>query len=98
MVGSVLHGHGDWQQLQRLYLGLLDHHDSRVRALAATCLGHVARVHRQLDECRVVAALRRHRSSPQTGAAVSNALEDIKIFLHPGRTRWRNLMNRAVRP
>ncbi|WP_241825522.1 hypothetical protein [Micromonospora sp. CB01531] len=29
MVGAVLHGDGDWKELQKLYLGLLNHEDRR---------------------------------------------------------------------
>lgn len=75
MVGAVLPGHGDWRELQELYLGLLDHGDRQVRLLAATCLGHVARVHGRLDEDRVVPALERR--------GATNALDDIRTFLHP---------------
>ncbi len=98
MVGSALHGHGDREELQEHYLTLLEHQDSQVRVLAVTCLGHVARVHRRLDERRVVAALRRYPSAAQGGAGIANALEDIEIFLHPRRTHWRHRMNRARRP
>jgi hypothetical protein len=98
MVGSVLHGHGDWKELQELYLTLLEHHDPQVRTLAVTCLGHVAQVHRRLDERRVVAALRRYQSAAQGGASIANALDDIEIFLHPRRTRWRNRSSRVLRP
>ncbi|HYN94950.1 MAG TPA: hypothetical protein VES42_13965 [Pilimelia sp.] len=98
MVGSVLHGHGHWQELQELYLRLLDHEEPQVRALAATCLGHLARVHGRLDERRVVAALRRMRSAPHGGGTASNALADIAMFLHPRRARWRGRAWRAVRP
>jgi hypothetical protein len=89
MVGSVLYGEGDWKELQELYLGLLEHEDRQVRALAATCLGHLARVYGQLDEDRVVPALRSRRSTPHVGGAVTTALEDIELFLHPLRARWR---------
>jgi hypothetical protein len=90
MVGAVLYGDGDWEELQDLYLALLDHHDRQVRLLAATCLGHLARVYGRLDEDRVVPKLR------QLGA--TNALSDIEVFLHPRRTRWRGRLRRALRP
>ena len=61
--------------MQELYLELLDHRDRPVRLLAATCLGHVARVHRRLDEDRVVPALQRR--------GATNALGHIRPFLHP---------------
>jgi hypothetical protein len=98
MVGSVLYGNGDWRELQELCLGLLDHADHQVAALAATCLGHLARVYRQLDERRVVAALRSHRSTPHVAGTASNALDDIEVYLHPRRARWRGRIWRAVRP
>ncbi|MFG3603073.1 hypothetical protein [Micromonospora chersina] len=98
MVGAALYGDGDWSELQELYLGLLDHEDRQVKALAATCLGHVARVYRQMDEARVVGALRRLRSTPYVGGAATTALEDIELFLHPRRARWRGRLWRGLRP
>ena len=77
MVGSVLYGEGDWKELQELYLALLDHEDRQVRLLAATCLGHVARVYGRLDEDLVVPKLRRSGST--------DALDDIATYLHPRR-------------
>jgi hypothetical protein len=98
MVGAALYGDGDWKELQELYLGVLEHEDRQVRLLAATCLGHLARVYGRLDEKRVVSALRRFAAaSPDSGTA-STALEDIEQFLHPVRTRWRWRLRRALRP
>ncbi|MEU7751194.1 hypothetical protein AB0B57_04150 [Micromonospora sp. NPDC049101] len=98
MVGTALYGDGDWKDLQELHLRLLDHEDHQVSALAATCLGHLARVYRQLDERRVVTALRRARALPHVRATADNALDDILIFLHPRRARWRGRAWRAIRP
>ncbi|MET8837225.1 hypothetical protein ABZV78_25370 [Micromonospora sp. NPDC004540] len=98
MVGTALYGDGDWKELQELHLQLLEHDDRQVSALAATCLGHLARVHRQLDEDRVVAALRRARSVPHLRGTAADALEDIEVFLHPRRARWRGRAWTAVRP
>ncbi|WP_223874833.1 hypothetical protein [Salinispora oceanensis] len=98
MVGAALYGDGDWKELQDLYLELLNHESCQVKALAATCLGHLARVYGQLDETRVVAALRHVRSVPNVGGAAVVALEDIELFLHPRRSRWRGRLWRALRP
>lgn len=84
MVGSALYDTGDWRELQDLHLELLHHEDRQVRALAATCLGHLARVYGRLDEQRVVAALRRAGSDPLVADRATNALDDIEVFLHPG--------------
>ncbi|WP_431728068.1 hypothetical protein [Verrucosispora sp. TAA-831] len=98
MVGTALYSDGDWEELQELHLQLLRHDDRQVSALAATCLGHLARVYRQLDEGRVVAALHRARSVPHISATAANALEDIEVFLHPQRARWRGRVRKAIRP
>ena len=98
MVGTALYCDGDWRELQELHLQLLGHEDHQVSALAATCLGHLARVYRQLDERRVVAALRRARSLPHIRGTADNALDDIRIFLHPRRAWWRGRVWAAVRP
>jgi hypothetical protein len=98
MVGTALYGYGDWREPQELYLQLLEHEDHQVSALAATCLGHLARLYRQLDERQVVAALRRARSVPHISGTAADALEDIEIFLHPRRVRWRKRAWTALRP
>ncbi|GIJ23998.1 hypothetical protein [Micromonospora lutea] len=98
MVGTVLYGDGDRKELQELHLRLLDHEDHQVSALAATCLGHLARVYGQLDERRVVAALRRAQAVPHIHGTAGNALDDFRIFLHPRRTRWRQRVWIVIRP
>lgn len=98
MVGCALYGHGDWKETQDLYLRLLDHEDRQVQSLAATCLGHLARAYGRLDEDRVVAALRRARLLPHVRGTAEDALEDIKYYLHPRRTRWLWRLKRLVRP
>ena len=98
MVGCALYGVGDWRESQDLYLTLLDHDDPQVQALAATCLGHLARVYGRLDEDRVVTALRQVRARPHVRGNAGNALKDIEIFLHPQRARWRGRWWRLTRP
>jgi hypothetical protein len=98
MVGCALYGDGDWKESQELYLALLDHSDRQMQALAATCLGHLARVYGQLDEDRVVAALRQARARPHMRRPATDALDDIESFLHPRRAHWRGRLWRVVRP
>ncbi|MDO3685791.1 hypothetical protein [Micromonospora sp. C28ISP2-4] len=98
MVGCALYGDGDWQEAQELYLELLDHDDHQVQALAATCLGHLARVYRRLDERPVIAALRRARTRPHVRGNATNALDDIEVFLHPRRARRRGRLRRLIPP
>ncbi|WP_433193206.1 hypothetical protein ACQP1G_31285 [Nocardia sp. CA-107356] len=61
-------------------LGLLDSADADVRAVAATALGHIARLHRSIDRENVVPALRALLSDPKTAGRAGDALDDIAMF------------------
>ncbi|MGF0314455.1 hypothetical protein [Nocardia fluminea] len=61
-------------------LALLDNADTGVRASAATALGHIARIHREIDRDRVVPALRRLLDNPETAGRADDALDDIEVF------------------
>jgi hypothetical protein len=74
------------------------HDDPQVQTLSATCLEHLARVYGRLDEGRVVTALRQARSQRHIAGTADDALEDIRHYLHPRRSRWRRLGWRLIRP
>jgi putative intracellular protease/amidase len=71
----------EWRWVQQQCLDFLDHHDNSVRWVAATCLGHLARIHGQLDVEMVLARLVPLKSDPEIGPAVEDALDDIRFFL-----------------
>lgn len=78
---SAAYYDSDWRWVQSQCLTLLSHQDSGVRSLAATCLGHVARIHRQLDLDVVLLRLAELKDDPSIGGFVQDALDDIKFFL-----------------
>jgi hypothetical protein len=80
LIGLTYHD-PDGQWVQDQCLALLDYPDDDVRGLAATCLGHLARIHRNLDRDRVVTALEGLRDDPAIGGRVQDALDDIAIYL-----------------
>lgn len=51
-----------------------------IRIMAATCLGHLARIHGRLDSEAVLPALRTLLDDPRTRGAAENAIEDIALF------------------
>jgi hypothetical protein len=55
--------------------------DAGIRATAALCIGHVARIHRVLDLDRVLPALQRLQSDPEVGWRVADVIDDIESFL-----------------
>jgi hypothetical protein len=80
LIGLVYHDpDGRWVQDQ--CLALLDYPDNDVRGLAVTCLGHIARIHRDLDRDRVLPALEGLRDDPTIGGRAQDALDDIAIYL-----------------
>jgi hypothetical protein len=76
----------DREWVERQCLRFLRHEDADVRGAAATCLGHVARIHRTVGEA-VVPALEALRSDAAVGARAGDALDDIRHFTAVTRTR-----------
>lgn len=78
----ALASHGaDWRLAQDACLAHLDHPDPDVRGLAATCLGHIGRIHGRLDRHKVLDALRRKSDDPAIAGQVADALDDIDMFV-----------------
>lgn len=51
-----------------------------VRQTAATCIGHLARLHGKVDPAKVMPVLRRLLKDPGTQGAAEDALDDIQAF------------------
>jgi hypothetical protein len=71
----------DWKWSQIQCLRFLSHTNPSVSGLAATCLGHIARIHHMLDRDLVVDALRNRLQDPEIGGRVEDALSDIEVFI-----------------
>jgi hypothetical protein len=77
---AVVNGDPEWAWLEEQCLGLLVHPDVQVRGLAATSLGHVARLHGHLH-ASAVDRLREAQTDATIAGRVHDALSDIDIFL-----------------
>jgi hypothetical protein len=71
----------DWRWVQNQCLHFLDHEGSSVRWVAATCLGHIARVHGRMDAEIVLPRLAELKADRAIAPVVEDALDDIKFFL-----------------
>lgn len=78
---SVALNDPDWRWAQSKCLEFLRNESPDVRGLAATCLGHIARIHRQLDKEKVLIALREHLDDNIISGQIADALDDIDMFL-----------------
>ena len=80
LVGAAFY-YPNWREVQALCLRLLNDDDRELAAVAATCLGHLARIHGELDVEVVLAALEEHRNDEVVGSHVRDALEDIALYI-----------------
>jgi hypothetical protein len=71
----------DWRWVQDQCLAMLHDPHVDVRAMAALCLGHVARLHRRLDLDRVLPALTALLPAEIVGSRARDALDDIETFI-----------------
>jgi hypothetical protein len=80
---SVAFHESDWRWAQERFLEFLQKDDASVSGLAATCLGHLARIHRVLDKERVISVLQQKKACGAISGAVEDALDDIEMFARP---------------
>lgn len=71
----------DWKLGQEKCLALLADPDADVVATAILGLGHLARLHHELDLGVVVPALKSLQPDPRFAGRVGDALDDIDIFV-----------------
>ncbi len=69
----------DWRWVQSLCLRFLDHPEKDIRRTAAICLGHLARIHGQLDIDIVLPRLTAIQAAGEIN--VEDAIDDIHTFL-----------------
>jgi hypothetical protein len=79
LVGAALH-QSDWRNVQELCLELLDGENAAIAATSVTCLGHLARLHGQIDKDRVIRAIKSHEDNPVIRKRIQDALDDIEMF------------------
>ncbi|HEV2482493.1 MAG TPA: hypothetical protein VGS79_22670 [Puia sp.] len=71
----------DWKWAQDECLGFFKNENSDISGLAATCLGHIARVHRKLEKEKVIAVLRSRLEDAEIAGRIEDALDDIEQFV-----------------
>ncbi|WP_162799154.1 hypothetical protein [Nocardioides sp. 616] len=79
LIGLVLTD-PDLLWLQGQCLDLLHHEDDRVRGAALTSLGHLARIHGQIDRSKVEPVVRSFLEDPVLAGRAEDALDDFDVF------------------
>lgn len=80
LVSLALH-EPDWQWVQNCFLEFLQSDNANISGISATCLGHVARIHRKLEKGKVLMALRTKLDNQEFAGVVEDALDDISVYL-----------------
>lgn len=80
LIRLVFH-ESEWRVAQEECMRFSTHADAAVRGLAATCFGHLARIHGTLDLKRVLPALKRLLADPVVSGRAQDALDDIEMYL-----------------
>ena len=78
-LGAVVHGE-EPQGLTTTCIELLEHPSTEVRRAAVVALGHVARIHRNIDRESVIPRLALLADDAQLSGAAADALDDIATF------------------
>lgn len=71
----------DWRWVQEQCLHFGKHPQSEIRGLAATCIGHLARIHGVLDMQSVRPLLDELLKDPEVSGRAQDALDDIEVYL-----------------
>lgn len=77
---AIALGDADWKWAQDKCLEFLADGNPDISGVAATCLGHIARVHRKIDKPRVIEMLHRYRANSAISGRINDALDDIARF------------------
>jgi hypothetical protein len=80
LVRSVFHD-PDKEYVLKLCVHFAKHHNVGIRSLAATCLGHYARIHGEVDFRVVLPVIRELLGEPETFGTALDAIDDIIIFV-----------------
>lgn len=77
---SVAFYEQDWKWAQEKFIELFFSSDSDISGLAATCLGHLARIHKTIEKQRVLKILRDGVNKDNQGR-IDDAIDDIEMFV-----------------
>ena len=82
LVAVALHD-SDWRWTQDRCLEFAQHPDAGVRQIAATCIGHIARIHQKLDLEAVRPVLHQLLTDGEfyVSGCAQDAIDDIETFM-----------------
>jgi hypothetical protein len=70
----------DWEYVRDLCIKFLSDENNKNHSMAAICLGHLARIHRNSEIGKVIPFLESFLSDPEIGGIVEDAIETINHY------------------
>jgi hypothetical protein len=80
LVGLASHD-PDWRWVQGQCLRFASAADPQVAPVALVCLGHLARLHRQLDAGAVMPVVEASLADPLLAGSAQDAMDDFQVYL-----------------
>lgn len=77
---AITFNDNDWKWVQDLCLDLINHPNNTISFLAVTCLGHLARIHKQIEKDKVVNVLQSKTKDKELTGRIEDAINDIEMF------------------
>lgn len=74
----------DWKWAQDKCLAFFFSDNPDISGLAATCLGHIARIHHQIEKDKVISILRGKLGDRRIAGRIEDAIDDIEMFTNTG--------------
>jgi len=71
----------DWRWVQSKCLEYLENSGKEIQSTAVLCLGHLARIHHQLDLETVLPVLMELRNDSSLIGKIEDTLDDIRIYI-----------------
>ena len=78
---SITYHDSDWKWVQEKCIYYCKHSEPDIRGLAATCIGHLARIHGTLEMQPVLVCLNELLKDPQVSGRAQDALDDIEVYI-----------------
>ena len=70
----------DWEYVRDICIKFLSDNNNKNHSMAAISLGHIARIHKNLEIRKVIPFLESFLSDPEIGGIVEDTIEDIMRF------------------
>lgn len=78
---SVAFFEKDWHWAQEKFIELFNHQNIDICCMAATCLGHIVRIHHKIEKDKILKLFESRKNDRELAGCISDAIDDINMFI-----------------